>query len=194
MKRYVALITDEGFQAGLQLESNPEETIKKINTKHNLTDNQARVIFTFERGIGIEIEHWDFKDFKRNYIKRQANKVANDDDSYDLGSYMAYELRKRYVHGNMQTEVFYAMDKEDQADMVSRNPYEVGFHILDLCIMGKTTLNRFSKPSDIEKEQRVVHGVQLNKDFDDKKKAKFKRLRQMMMGHLKADEEGPDEV
>jgi len=193
MNRFVALLNNEGFQAWLQLASNPEETsarIKEINNKNY--DNRIKIIYLFEEEKDPrQTREWELRelrDYIERYKKKLINKIAKDDNSADPSSYTGYELRKRFVSGSNQVEAFYAVKKSDNDLLIHRNPYEAAFHILDICITGKTRLNRFN-----DKKEVIIIGVNLTKDFD-KKRRDFKTLRRLMMSHLQDEDEDKDEI
>jgi len=190
MNRFVALLNNEGFKAWLQLASNPEETsarMKEINNQNY--DDKIKIIYLFEeeedpRRVGERV----LKDYIKTYKTKLTNKIAKDDDSAGPSSYTGYELRKRFVGGSNQVEAFYGVKKSDNDLLIHRNPYEAAFHILDLCIMGKTRLNRFNNKKDI-----IITGINLTKDFESKKR-NFKVLRRLMMSHFQDEEEDKDKI
>jgi len=189
MNRFVALLDSDGYQAGLQLASNPEETNRRIKEINSVDYNdKIKIIYIFEEEKDPrKVSNYEIRDYIKAYKSKLINKITSEDDSDPTASYAGYELRKRFTNGSNQIEAFYALTKSNHDLLMRGNTYEVAFHILDLCIMGRTRLNRFNNKKEI-----LITGINLTKNFEDKKKD-FKTLRKLMMSHFQ-NEEDDDEI
>jgi hypothetical protein len=189
MNRFVALLDSDGYQAGLQLTSNPEETNRRIKEINSVDYNdKIKIIYLFEEEKDPrKVSDSEMRNYIKTYKSNLINKIAREDNSDTLSSYAGYDLRKRFTNGSNQIEAFYALTKSNHDLLMRGNPYEVAFHILDLCIMGRTRLNRFNNKKEI-----LITGTNLTKNFENKKKD-FKTLRKLMMNNLQ-NEEDDDEI
>lgn len=216
LKRYRALITDQGLDAAIPLMNDPSILkLAKASAEVEYRKELAEIYSEFARQIFNEV----FENNKTIYIsddyikgadfsggiynpdpnslngriesakQKVTNKVIDAgkaDGAVDPREYEMFNLRKRFA-GEILLEPMFAMDEKDFEKIRSgMSPWHSAFHILDGMINGKTDLGRFFSKG------REIAVLDKMESSDVKK---LKKLRRVFFDKInRTGEDDPDEI
>lgn len=132
--RYIALLTDEGLDMFMPIANKPEEAAKKMKDLESMDIYRyAQIDYTFQtdsRPTEREMEKY----IKNEYKPRRQKEITSEYGSADMGSYLAYSLRKQSL-GNVNEVVVYMTKKEFQNTRLS-DQYEGAIYIIEKVLQG----------------------------------------------------------
>lgn len=140
-KRFAALITHQGIDTTIPLADEPEiakqalKDLKAIPRRQII--NRAKIRGVFEdKGDPFSRSDYYWTKKAEDYIAELENKITKKTGSADLGSYLAFDLRKRYMT-NDYIEVSFKVDDEKLEKMKKADPRDAAIDALDLVIAGQ---------------------------------------------------------
>lgn len=175
MQRYILIINNSGLDAVMPI-SNSQDS-GKIGDK-------AKIILTFEEGT-------DPRNLRSDELNKKIGEILSKHPELKGGGadpreYMMFNLRAQVAGGEPKT-YYIGLDKSDMKKIRGMEPERGAFHILDILITGKTDLGKFDDDSG------MIFGVNLNKDWEEKK-SRAKKTRRVFYNSLIKVEDDPDEI
>jgi len=215
LRRYAALITDQGMDAAIPLIDDPdgmrevqaEAEISYRKKLHYIYLKYGKKIFDsiFLDGrnvylnpngkiVGVDFGGWNSSPFDKEVDALIAAKQQEIIDwgmeigAADPGSYFGYDMRKKFA-GTIEMEPIFAIDEDDFKILRSRmSPWHSAFYILDGMINGKTDLGRFN---ETKKKTTIVLNQMVDGKFDLKK---MKKLRRVFFDKISGSGEEDDDI
>lgn len=134
MHRWMGIISDsDGLDAVLQLADDPDISNKMREMRKNAKE-RARIAHALETGRAPTNSH-DIKKITDQYIKSGEAELIKQAGGADIRQYEGYNLRKRFVSGNI-LELSWLATKEDMNKIRSKNPYQGALSVLQLVSSG----------------------------------------------------------
>jgi len=148
LKRFAILMSPQGYEMSIGIPDGPVEVLSDERATQHI---QIIHVFTHSGEI---LDGWNLnraaKDYKISYISKRSQEQGG----FDIGSMMAYNIRKNTAQVPGQIEYIFALNQDDMDWIYQHNPIDAGLILCELFMNTKS-----DEWVDKEIEGRKVIGI-----------------------------------
>lgn len=126
LRRYAILLSPNGYEMSIGL---PDGQIEILDDKR--AEQHVQIIHVFIHN-GEIMSGWQLDREARSYKIAYMSKRSQEQGGFDVGSMMAYNMRKNMAHVPGQVEFIFALNKNDMDWIYQRNPIDAGLMLCNL--------------------------------------------------------------
>ena len=154
LKRFAILMSPQGYEMSIGIPDGPVEVLSDERAEQHI-----QIIYVFTRNGEIP-SGWNLNRAAKDYKISYMSKRSQEQGGFNIGSMMAYNMRKNMAQVPGQVEYIFALNQDDMDWIYQRNPIDAG---LILCELFMNT-----KPDDmVHKEIEGRNIIGFNKCADD---------------------------
>ncbi len=126
LRRYAILLSPNGYEMSIGL---PDGQIEILDDKR--AEQHVQIIHVFIHN-GEIMSGWQLDREARSYKIAYMSKRSQEQGGFDVGSMMAYNMRKNMAHVPGQVEFIFALNQSDMDWIYQRNPIDAGLMLCNL--------------------------------------------------------------
>lgn len=154
LRRFAILLSPQGYEMSIGI---PDGKIETLDVKR--AEQHVKIIHIFKHN-GEILSDWQLERAAKDYRVSYMSKLSQEQNGFDMGSIMAYNMRKTMAQVPGQVEFIFALNQEDMDWIYHRNPIDAGLILCEL-FMDTESNEMINK----EIEGKVIIGY--NKCTDD---------------------------